>query len=164
MSSLVIYCADIGSIAKNKFGWARLNCTETPASEAGQDISDFADRIADDLNSNHPVALGFECPLFIPGCRASQVYSHAPAKLKAIMPGAAGALAQHCTRNSQIMETLWVLTRIQPPAKCYDQYRPKDSFHCGLGRFIHRNQTQASFSGKHHCQRQVKSRHTHWRC
>jgi hypothetical protein len=110
MSSLVIYCADIGSVANNNFGWARLNCVEAPTSEVGQDISDFADKIADDLNSNHPVALGFECPLFIP-------VSDDPELLTAARKGegnrAWSARAGAGSLVPGLSETVWILIRIQ---------------------------------------------------
>ena len=110
MSSLIIYCADIGSVAKGNFGWARLNCSETPTCTVGQDIRDFADRIADDLNSYHPVALGFECPLFIP-------VPDDPECLTSARDGegnrawSAGAGAGSLVTG--LSETVWVLTHIQ---------------------------------------------------
>lgn len=110
MSSLVIYCADIGSVAKGNFGWARLNCAETPTCLVGQDIRDFADNIADDLNSSIPVALGFECPLFIP-------VSDDPEQLTSARKGegnrawSAGAGAGSLVTG--LSETVWILTRIQ---------------------------------------------------
>ena len=110
MSSLVIYCADIGSIGENKFGWARLNCVESPTLEAGQDISGFADKIADDLNSSHPVALGFECPLFIPvSCKPELLTCARKGEGNRAWSAGAGATSLAIG----LSETLWVLTRIQ---------------------------------------------------
>ena len=110
MSSLVIYCADIGSVAKNNFGWARLNCVESPTPEAGQDISGFADRITDDLNSNHPVALGFECPLFIPAsCKPELLSCAREGEGNRAWSAQAGAISLAIG----LSETLWILTRIQ---------------------------------------------------
>ncbi len=110
MSSLVIYCADIGSVEKGNFAWARMNCVEAPTPEVGQDISNFADKIADDLNSNHPVALGFECPLFIP-------VPDDPKRLTSSRDGEDGrswsAPAGACSLATGLSETVWVLTRIQ---------------------------------------------------
>ena len=68
ITSLVIYCADVGSIAGGKFGWARRD----PAAGAvedhrgGEEIVDFAAAVKDDLEQGRPVALGLECPLFVP--------------------------------------------------------------------------------------------------
>ena len=110
MSSLVIYCADIGSVAKGNFGWARLECVESPTCIVGQDIRDFADNIADDLNSSHPVALGFECPLFIP-------IADDPKYLTSAREGegnrAWSASAGAGSLVPGLSETVWILTRIQ---------------------------------------------------
>jgi hypothetical protein len=65
---LVVYCADIGSVPRGRFGWARgehrEDIEEQPSS--GTDISDLADSLAADVAADRPVALGFECPLFVP--------------------------------------------------------------------------------------------------
>ena len=60
-----MFCADIGSVAAGRFGWAATNADgQTRAS--GTDIRDFAQRIATHLNSERPACVGFECPLFVP--------------------------------------------------------------------------------------------------
>lgn len=63
--NLVIYCADVGSIPKKNFGWAKTD-TSTNKKSQGSDIDSFCQRISSDLNDGRPVALGFECPLFVP--------------------------------------------------------------------------------------------------
>lgn len=65
---LAIYCADIGSIPNDRFGWAR---TDTAAAmiekhRGGTEIVDLIDSVAEDLATGWAVALGFECPLFVP--------------------------------------------------------------------------------------------------
>lgn len=61
--SLKVYCADVGSIARGRFGWsARSRGTE----KSGTSIEQLALAVARDLDAGEPVALGFECPLFIP--------------------------------------------------------------------------------------------------
>lgn len=110
MSFLAIYCADIGSVAKGNFGWARLECVESPTCIVGQDIREFASRIADDLNAKHPVALGFECPLFIP-------LADDPERLTSARDGegnrAWSAGAGAASLATGLSETIWVLTQIQ---------------------------------------------------
>jgi len=64
MNDLVVLVADIGSIRKNRFGWYRITAKED--TEAGRDIRDFVKAIAKDLSHGQKVALGFECPLFVP--------------------------------------------------------------------------------------------------
>jgi len=65
----VVYAADIGSIAGRKFGWARVD-TATGAAELergdGTEISELVIDVARDLNAGRGVALGFECPMFVP--------------------------------------------------------------------------------------------------
>lgn len=60
MKNLEIVCADIGSVASNNFGWF----ANTAAS--GTTPSSLANYVACVLNEERPVALGFECPLFVP--------------------------------------------------------------------------------------------------
>jgi hypothetical protein len=65
--ALIIHCADIGSVRRGNFGWARLVVDATDsACNTGFDIYSFADALAADINAGHPVAVGFECPLFVP--------------------------------------------------------------------------------------------------
>lgn len=61
--SLVIACADIGSARvahKSRFGWW------SSAGAQGNAPSMLADHVAAFLNAGRSVALGFECPLFVP--------------------------------------------------------------------------------------------------
>jgi hypothetical protein len=66
---LVVFCADVGSVAHGKFGWARS------AENSARDIdevhdhskpSDLVRAVCRELGGGRPVALGFECPLFVP--------------------------------------------------------------------------------------------------
>jgi hypothetical protein len=62
-----MYCADIGSVAKERFAWARGS--ESAGSlrvDRGPDIRELVEQVARDLNGDAPVAMGFECPLFVP--------------------------------------------------------------------------------------------------
>lgn len=71
--SLQVFCADIGSIARGKFAWARRHPGEqdeevhVPAS-----IESLAGAVVYHLTRERPVALGFEMPLFIPVPAATQ--------------------------------------------------------------------------------------------
>jgi hypothetical protein len=65
---MIIYCADIGSVPNKKFGWARSE-PETAAVErhrGGTEIVELVAAVAGDLADGAAVALGFECPLFVP--------------------------------------------------------------------------------------------------
>ena len=64
--SLIVYCADVGSIAKKNFAWARIDDEERSLPETSEDIRRLGDVVGQDLDSGFKVALGFECPLFVP--------------------------------------------------------------------------------------------------
>ena len=73
MDGLVVWAADVGSIKKGNFGWWRLPVDDgQEPCEYNKDIAKFADGIAQDLSDGKPVALGFECPLFVPVPAQSQ--------------------------------------------------------------------------------------------
>lgn len=63
----IVYCAHVGLVSKDRFGWTRSPELRAPYSETDQsNIGSLARRVADDLAEGLAVALGFECPLFIP--------------------------------------------------------------------------------------------------
>jgi hypothetical protein len=107
--SLVIYCADIGSVKRRKFGWARLAADEPSAiCTRGCGIRAFADFISTDLSAGAGVAAGFECPLFIP-------LPEDPMELTSARPGdgdrAWSAAAGATSLATGLSETLWILDR-----------------------------------------------------
>jgi hypothetical protein len=67
-TSYSIYCADIGSIKSGKFGWAHADhpTGEVERHRGSGEIAELADAVAADLEGGLAVALGFECPLFVP--------------------------------------------------------------------------------------------------
>ena len=66
MKNIVVWAADIGSIKNDKFGWYRAESGQDNTDCGGRDILKFAEGIVDDLKKGKKVAIGFECPLFIP--------------------------------------------------------------------------------------------------
>ena len=60
MDKLTVVAADIGSIKQEKFGWW------SDCGEKGKDICKLADFVARKLRAGRCVALGFECPLWVP--------------------------------------------------------------------------------------------------
>jgi hypothetical protein len=59
-----VYCADIGSVAKKCFGWgAAAGPNEVHESD---DIEGLTTAVTRALAEGEKVALGFECPLFVP--------------------------------------------------------------------------------------------------
>jgi hypothetical protein len=61
-SDIVAYAVDAGSIPKGRFAWA---CSKDRSAWSSS-IDELAEAIAADLRGRRKVALGFECPLFIP--------------------------------------------------------------------------------------------------
>ena len=66
---ITIYCADIGSVRKDHFGWARLVGEQA---HLCNDIGALVDDIAHAITMGRKVALGFECPLWVPVSTKSQ--------------------------------------------------------------------------------------------
>lgn len=108
---LAILCADVGSVVRGNFGWAGIFLEpERRVTVGGSDIAQLAETAADNLDNGVPVALGFECPLFVP-------VSHDPARLTSARRGegrrawsaggGSGALATGLT------ETVWLLRRVR---------------------------------------------------
>src|SRR4051812_33674605 len=114
MDTVAIYCADIGSVQRGNFGWTRA-CSDEPAPELRHrsDITSLCDAVINDLTLNVPVALGFECPLFVP-------ITTDPHSLTCARPGegnrawSAGAGAGSMATG--LTETLWILDRIKKAA------------------------------------------------
>ena len=64
-----IYCVDIGSIKACNFGWAGVSIDSSGnqfSRDESEDIWKLVDEIAGRLNNGAKVALGFECPLWVP--------------------------------------------------------------------------------------------------
>lgn len=62
---IIVWVADVGSIKNKKFGWCRATSSKDPTI-TGTDIVQFVDGIAKDISEGKRIALGFECPLFVP--------------------------------------------------------------------------------------------------
>jgi hypothetical protein len=64
---LEVFCADVGSLARGNFAWARRRLdTENQELHEPESIQALATAVADELEHERPVALGFEAPLFVP--------------------------------------------------------------------------------------------------
>jgi hypothetical protein len=61
---MIVYAADLGSIKKGNFAWARAGSDGEVAGSAA--VHDLPASISDDLNRGAKVALGFEAPMFWP--------------------------------------------------------------------------------------------------
>ena len=108
MDNLAIFCADIGSIKAKKFGWAAL----TPNSDScvlGSDIEEFSSLIFNSLSLGHKVALGFECPLFVP-VRSDPILVNSARSGEGNRSWSAGAGTGALATG--LVEVLWVLNRL----------------------------------------------------
>lgn len=60
IDGLALVCADIGSVKNGNFAWYERD------GASALDPSSLARQVAAFMNAGRPVALGFECPLFVP--------------------------------------------------------------------------------------------------
>ena len=111
MLKLVIYCADIGSVAKGRFAWARgIESGGSLSISRCSDILELVDLAAQDLNGDAPAAMGFECPLFVPVRDAPNSLTKArvgDGSRSWSAAAGAGALA------TGITEVVWILQEIR---------------------------------------------------
>lgn len=109
----VIYAADIGSVAHGRFGWARVDSARNDVDvERGgsAEIAALVDAVADDLGAGRPVALGFECPLFVPVPGQSvELGKSRPGEGSHAFSAAAGAGAL----VTGLVEAAWVLRELR---------------------------------------------------
>ncbi|WP_444897367.1 hypothetical protein [Microbulbifer sp. SSSA005] len=108
MENLAIFCADVGSIKNQKFGWAAFLPGEHE-SLLGTDIEVFANLIAKSISSSHKVTLGFECPMFVPA-RKNPILVNSARLGEGNRSWSAGAGTGALATG--LVEYLWVFARI----------------------------------------------------
>lgn len=104
MKDIVVVCADIGAVAKENFGWW------SSLGDSGVRPSTLARHVSSVLDAGKPVALGFECPLFVPLVEDEMFLTSARSGegSRAWSAGAGcGALA------TGLVQTAWVLQEIR---------------------------------------------------
>jgi hypothetical protein len=155
MEGLVVYCADVGSIPRKRFGWARGTVGGSGRKPAGGgSIEDLVREIKKDLSKAVPVALGFECPLWAPFREKPKSLAKARAG-EGNRPWSAGAgAASLATGLSQVP---WILRSIRPePPTIPEAFLDWEMFCCsGSGLFL----WEAFVSGKAKSQNDTKSSH-----
>lgn len=107
MLNLAIFCADVGSIKQKKFGWAAVLSDGNEVS--GTKIEEFANEIAKQINNKTKVAIGFECPLFVP-VRSDPVEVNSARKGEGNRSWSAGAGTGAFATG--LVEVLWVMNEI----------------------------------------------------
>ena len=114
LDSLVVYCADIGSVKRDKFGWASRCIGPDPRESRCNDIQQLVKHVACDLNSGRKVALGFECPLWVPVALRSYGVDFCPVgDGNRSWSAAAGATSL----ATGLTETTWILSEIHSEAQ-----------------------------------------------
>jgi hypothetical protein len=109
---VAVYCADIGSAAAGRFGWAS---TGPDGTASGADMRQLVASVADDLRAGRPVALGFECPLFVPLALEPEALTSARGG-EGNRPWSASAGA--CALTTGLVQVAWILRevrRLAPP-------------------------------------------------
>lgn len=103
-----VYCADVGSEARGRFGWAALDGGYLV--DEGSSIPGLASAVVRDLNEGALVALGFECPLFVPIALDSVELTRARVG-EGSRPWCAGAGAGSMAVG--LTQVVWLLQRIR---------------------------------------------------
>ena len=95
---------------KKNFGWCRAELGEKDIYSIGISIEDFAKGIAEDLSDGYKVALGFECPLFVP-ISNNPLFLTSARNGEGDRPWSAGAVCGALATG--ITETVWILSRVK---------------------------------------------------
>ena len=119
MKELTVFCADVGSIKQKKFGWAASYADGRDVS--GDSIEEFAKGISEQIRLSRKVAVGFECPLFIPVRKDPRAVNSAR-NGEGNRSWSAGSGTSALTTG--LAEVLWVMNDLSRLLG----YRPKASF------------------------------------
>jgi hypothetical protein len=102
---MIVYACDVGSIARKRFGWT----SSTRGAKGSRDIEELVDEVVKDVKAGNRIAIGFECPLFIPVTVSSKDVGKARVgdgdKAYTAAPGA-------CAAMTGLSELAWVLHEI----------------------------------------------------
>jgi len=148
MAYPVVFCADVGSVKAGRFGWA---VAIHPAAdlESGSDIGALCSHVACCLEQGHKVALGFECPLFVPLTENPYQLTRARSG-EGNRPWSAGAGA--AVLATGLTETVWILKQVrsslstaQPAFLSWTEFQQSAN-----GLFLWEAFVTASAKGKNH--------------
>lgn len=124
---IAVYAVDVGSVSQKKLGWARAHGptgrVDPDAKET--EIARLADEVASDLDDGWPVALGFECPLYVP-------VPQDPYRLGKARKGegnrawSAGAGSGALTTG--LVQAAWILRAVKQRAKQFSTHLDWNSF------------------------------------
>ena len=105
MASLETICADVGSVAKGNFAWW------TSEGRTGTAPSTLAAHLVSLLNQGSRIALGFECPLFVPLVE-DEAFLTRGRPGEGSRPWSAGAGCGALATG--LVEVAWVLQAVRP--------------------------------------------------
>ncbi len=128
-TSLVICAADIGSVATGRFGWASLSGSGV---EQGTDPAVMISRLGRAVAEGLPVALGFECPLWMDLPAAAMELTRAR-QGEGNRPWSAGAGAGALATG--IVQVTWILRelrRLAPTARAHLSWKAFEQAGAGL--------------------------------
>ncbi len=117
MDGLVVFCADVGSVRAGNFGWSCGPISaNAPSDRDRSSPAHLAEAVANQLRADRPVALGFECPLFIPVPEPANLLGTArPGEGNRAWSAAAGAGAL----ATGLVQVAWVLAAVR--SRCADE-------------------------------------------
>ncbi len=128
---LTIHCADIGSVASGNFGWARLAGDEC---RKGNCIGALVNDVAYVLSKERKVALGFECPLWVPVSKEPQGLTKGR-RVDGNRPWSAGAGASTLAIGAS--QVAWILDELR--SRLRERGTPLPSVHLSLPDFLNRD-------------------------
>lgn len=129
MKNMLIACADIGAVRRDRFGWADNE------GKIGREPSALACKVAAALSAHRHVALGFECPLTVPLAEYA-VNLTSSRRGEGNRPWSAGAGCASLATG--LVQVTWTLCKIRqqlvgdiPVFLDWDKFR-----HSGYGLFL----------------------------
>lgn len=125
---LTIHCADIGSLARKNFGWARLAGDEC---RKGNCIYALVNDVASAVAKERKVALGFECPLWVPVPSGPQGLTRGR-RVDGNRPWSAAAGANTLAIGTS--QVAWILDQLR--SRLEEQGTPLPTVHLSLQDFL----------------------------
>jgi len=102
ISAIEVYAVDVGSVAGDNFAWASTDAV-------GDDIDNLVGSITRDLENGKAIALGFECPLWLP-------ISASPMSLTSARSGEHRSWSSgpgSCALTTGMVELVWILRELR---------------------------------------------------
>ncbi len=149
MDNFVVCAVDIGSVRKGRLGWCRS--VSHQKFQGGTDIQSLVNLLAQDLSTGMSIAIGFECPLFVP-------IPDDPILLTSQRTGEYGrpwsAGAGSAALATGLSESVWILEQIRKrsnrrviPTLKWEEFRSAEANLLVWEAFVTRNAKSVSHQG-----------------